>query len=553
MHASKDERVTQPLPADKGKWLGLALIALGVAMIIVDATIVNVAIPSIIRDLRIPFTTAEWINTIYALVFASLLIAVGRVADIFGRKRLFLTGLVIFVGASMLAGLAPSGGWLLAARFLQGIGGAIILPSTLSTLNATFQGRERAIAFGVWGSVIGGMAALGPLLGGWLTTDFSWRWAFYINVPIGLIAFLGSLRYVVETRDENAELVFDIPGTIAVTIGLAALVFGLIEGETYGWLRPKREFTVGPWTWPFQSVSVIVFAFALAAVCLVSFALMERARAHAGRTVLLDFRLFRLRGFAYGNLAALIVSLGEFGLIFVIPLFLQAVLGYSAFRTGVVLISLAAGAFVAGPSAAQLSSRIGARRVVSLGMALEAVGVLFVARILTPDVTGLELAPFLFVYGMGVGFATAQLTSVILADVPTEQSGQASGTQSTVRQVGSALGIAILGTLLTVGLASGTRTRLADAPRLSPQAVDLIVQVTSSSAGTGLRALCSTPASAGSPVCRPAVLSAIQAKVDYAFVESTRRVALVGAGFILVGLVASLLLPRAARVDTTRA
>jgi MFS family permease len=211
-------------------------------MIIVDATIVNVAIPSIIRDLHIGITQAEWANSIYSLVFAALLISVGRIGDVTGRRRVFIWGLLVFLGASLITALAPSGTVLLAGRFLQGVGGALILPSTLSIVNATFRGRERAIAFGIWGSVIGGMAALGPLAGGWFVTNLSWRWAFYVNLPIGALALAGTLLYLGESRDPDARPGFDPPGVAVSTIGFLSVVFGLIEGQTYGWWTAQRDF-----------------------------------------------------------------------------------------------------------------------------------------------------------------------------------------------------------------------------------------------------------------------------------------------------------------------
>jgi MFS family permease len=221
--------------APRTRWLGLASLALGLAMIIVDATIVNVAIPSIIEDLGLQLTDAEWVNTVYSLVFAALLVTVGRLGDLYGRKRIYLGGLALFVGASLLCASAPSGTLLIAARALQGIGAACILPSTLSSVNAMFRGRERALAFGIWGSVIGGMAALGPLVGGWLTTDFSWRWAFYINLPIGLVAGTIALLTVPETRDPSAAPGIDLIGIVTSAIGFAALVFRLDRGRAL-WL-----------------------------------------------------------------------------------------------------------------------------------------------------------------------------------------------------------------------------------------------------------------------------------------------------------------------------
>ena len=512
------------MSAGSRRWLGLVALTIGVAMIIVDATIVNVAIPSIIRDLGIGITQAEWANSIYSLVFAALLISVGRVGDVGGRRRIFVLGLVVFLAASLVTALAPNGTVLLAGRLLQGVGGALILPSTLSIVNATFRGRERAIAFGVWGSTIGGMAALGPLVGGWFVTHLSWRWAFYVNLPIALLALLGALLFVDESRDPDARPGFDPPGVVLSTLGFLGIVFGLIEGQTYGWWRAKQEFLgLAP-----LGHSVIPFAFSLGAVALVGFVLVERARARTGRPVLVDFALFRIPSFGYGNVAVLIVGLGELGLVFVIPLFLQSVLGLSAFDTGLVLTALAGGAFVAGGLAAPLTGRIGATHVVQLGLALEIVGIVAVGLTFSADRPPWQFCPPLFVYGLGVGFATAQLTGVILEDVPSAQSGEGSGIQSTSRQLGSALGIAILGTALTTGLATGTSDRLAASAIPAPQRAAVVTAVERSGGAV-------LPVIRQSPALQPAV-----GPVEDAFVASARRAALIAAAFVFLGFLASL-------------
>lgn len=512
------------MSAGSRRWLGLVTLTVGVAMIIVDATIVNVAIPSIIRDLGIGITQAEWANSIYSLVFAALLISVGRVGDVGGRRRVFVIGLIVFLAASLVTALAPNGTILLAGRFLQGVGGALILPSTLSIVSATFRGRERAVAFGIWGATIGGMAALGPLVGGWFVTHQSWRWAFYVNLPIALLALAGAFLFVDESRDPTARPGYDPPGVVLSTLGFLGIVFGLIEGQTYGWWHAEREFFgLAPF-----GHSVIPFAFVVGVLALVGFVLVERARDRAGRPVLVDFALFRIPTFGYGNVAVLIVGLGELGLVFVIPLFLQSVLGLSAFDTGLVLTALAGGAFVAGGLAAPLTRRIGATRVVQLGLALEIVGIVAVGLTFSADRPAWQFCPPLFVYGVGVGFATAQLTSVILADVPPAQSGEGSGIQSTSRQVGSALGIAILGTALTSGLATGTSDRLDATPIPVPQQAAIVAAVERSGGAV-------LPALRRSPALQPAV-----APVENAFVASARRAALIAAGFVLVGLLASL-------------
>ncbi len=513
-------------------WGALITLSAGVSLIIIDATIVNVALPTIMDELDLTLTQAEWVNSTYALVFASLLILFGRLGDALGRKRVFIAGIVVFVGASLLAALAPSGGWLIAARVVQGVGGAAVLPSSLSLVNATFRGSARPVAFGVWGATIGGMAALGPLAGGALTEFAGWRWIFLVNLPLGAIVVVAALRLVPESRDPAPVRSWDVPGVITLSLGLALLVFGLIEGQTYGWLRPDQTFAVGAWEWPLSGVSPIAFAFLFSAAVLGVFLLNER---HAVQP-LVDVGLFRIRSFSAGNVAALIVALGEFGLVFSIPLFLQSVLGLSALEAGAVLAVTALGALVAGGAAATLSKRIGPRAVARWGLGLEAIGLTMYAFLVGPDISALRLTPALFVYGLGVGLATAQLTSVILADVPRERSGQASGIQSTSRQIGSALGIAILGATLAAGLASQSETRLVDTGVPTAQAAQISAAV-EGSGGTAIPAI-----SAQAP---PAVGEALRE----AGAAATKVTGLVAAGFVLVGLGATFLLPHQRHED----
>src|SRR5665647_2444941 len=233
------------------RWKAMPIIALAVSIIIMDATVVNVVLPVLIRDISLTASDAEWINSVYALVFASLLITLGRIGDIFGRRRLLIIGILIFGVASVLAASSHSGTTLIAARLLQGVGGAMILPATLSTVNALFTGRERGIAFAIWGSTIGGMAAVGPVVGGWLTTDFSWRWAFLINIPIVLIVLIGTLVWVPETKDPHVERGVDILGAVLSIAGLSGIVFALIESQRYGWGMATAPLTIGSfrWTW----------------------------------------------------------------------------------------------------------------------------------------------------------------------------------------------------------------------------------------------------------------------------------------------------------------
>jgi len=522
------------------RWFGLVFISIAVALIIVDSTIVNVAIPSIIDDLDITSTQVQWVQESYTLVFAALLLVFGTLADRYGRRRILLTGVVIFAGASVLAALAQTGDLLIASRLVQGVGGAMVLPTTLSLINATFRGRDRGIAFAIWGSTIGGMVAVGPLLGGWLTTSFSWRWAFGINVPLGIIIVAGILVFVSESRDTGEPRRIDVVGAVLSVVTSATLVFGLIEGRTYGWWLTNTAPTLGDWTWPFD-LSIIPVAFLITLVSGTLFIWWGLRRQRLGKSTLLAFSLFRIPSFRNGNIAALIVSLGEFGIILSLPLWLQNVLGYDALQTGFVLLALAIGSFVASGIAGAFGNKVSPLTIVRAGIAAEIVGVAGLGTMITADATWLSIVPFLFVYGMGVGLATAQLTGVVLGDVPVEQSGQGSGTSSTARQIGSALGIAVLGTVLftSVGLSLQAKLDELGVPAAaSSQIVDAVVD----SAGAAIPALAAPDSALGENG------AAVAEAAKEAFSEGTRYSAFAAAGFLAIGLAATMrLTPR--RVD----
>ena len=533
-----EQAMTTALQGRK-RWVALVFIALGVAMIILDATVVNVALPQMIKDLGLTTNDAEWVNAAYSLVFASLLILAGRLADRSGRRLLFILGVVIFVGASVLVGISDTSIEVIGARALQGVGAALILPSSLSIINAVFVGRSRAIAFAVWGATIGGMAALGPLVGGWLTTYASWHWAFFINVPIGILVLIGVLVLVPETRETGGVAGIDVPGTILSTLGLLGVVFALIEGQRYGWIVAIRPFSIGGWEWPVGGISIVLVALIIGLASIVALIVVDSRRLAAGKVVILNFRLFRINSFGNGNLVALVVSLGEFGLLFSLPLFLQSVRGYDAMQTGVILLSLALGSFIASGAGAGMAQRVGPVRVLQLGMLLEAIGIVALGLVISTTVTGWMMAPGLFLYGAGVGFATAQLTGVILSEVPVAESGQASAVQSTARQVGAAIGTAILGTTLIIGLGSGVQSSLEDRG-VPAAAATQVADAMSASAGQAL------PALAEQPNGQTLVEGASEG-----FVTATKWVAWVAAIFVTLGLITSLRLPRnAARVES---
>ncbi|AIC46981.1 MFS transporter [Rhodoluna lacicola] len=451
------------------RWIGLVFISMAISLVIIDGTIVNTIFPSIIADLKLSSTEVQWVQESYVLVFASLLLVWGTIGDRIGRRKLLIIGIFIFTLASIWAGFSTDASTMILARIAQGVGGAMVLPTTLSLVNATFQGKERGIAFAVWGSTIGGMVAVGPVLGGWLATDFDWRWAFNINAPLGLIIIIGLLIFATESKQAQREGRIDWVGAGISVIMFSTLVFGLIEGRAYGWwnVNPANQFAIGDFKWPTTGISVIPVSLAIFVISTVLFVLWERSREKAQKNVILDLGLFGIASFRNGSIAAGIISMGEFGLLFAIPLWLQNVQGLSAISSGLVLLWLAGGAFLASAVGGALSGKLSATNAVRIGVFLELIAVAGIAFIASTSGGWQGIAPFLAIYGIGIGLATAQLTGVIMVDVPLEKTGQASGSQSTVRQIGSALGIAVLGTVLFTSTQASIETRIVDLPGLS--------------------------------------------------------------------------------------
>lgn len=476
-----------------------------------------------------------------------LLLASGRLGDRLGRRLLLVVGLVVFMAGSVLAGRAGSGETLIAARAVQGLGGAFVLPATLSTVNATFRGKDRATAFGIWGAVMAGTAAIGPLLGGWLTTIADWRWIFYVNVPLGLAVLVGAFLVVPESRGDRGGRGLDVDGLLTSAIGMALVVFGLIEATTLGWWKPRTDFTLWGFTWPQTwPVSPVPAVIVVGLVFLGLFVRWELHRARVRRSALLDLTLFRVPTFSWGNLTAMAVAAGEFALVFVLPLYLVNALGMSIMRAGIVLSAMALGAFVAG-SSAHLAERWSPSTVVVGGLVLELLGLAALAVTTRPDLSTWWLVLPLVVYGVGLGLASAQLTSTVLRDVPPEQSGSASATQSTVRQVGSAVGSAVAGTSLAAALAWALPRRLADLPSLPGGQAESLQQAVIDSAGGVIPLVRSGDgpfAQLGDAAPRVA-----QALAD-GFGQATGIAVALAAAFLVLGLLGALRVAVVARRDT---
>jgi EmrB/QacA subfamily drug resistance transporter len=423
------------------KWWTLGAVAFGLFMIMLDNTVVNVALPSIQRDLGADLSELEWIVTGYALSFAALMMTGGKLADFLGRRAIFVAGLVIFTLASLFCGLSDSGETLIAWRIVQGVGAALMNPATLSIISATFPPQQRGMAIGIWVGVSAMALAIGPLIGGLLTEHGDWSWIFYVNVPVGVLAIVASFLFIRESRDTSEEQRLDLPGLITSGLGLFALTYGLIEANTYGWTSGR-----------------ILGTFIVAAASLAAFVLLELRQ----RIPMMDLTLFKNGTFTGANIAMLLVALSMFGVFFFVSLYMQNILGFSAVQAGAAFLPMTLLITFVAPLAGKLSDRIGSRWLITTGLVLLAVQ-LFYYSTLGQDETFWSLLPGLIVGGVGMSLAMTPTAAAVLRAVPTDKSGVGSATLNSMRQVGGALGIALMGAIMAHEI--GDRTTQFGTPR----------------------------------------------------------------------------------------
>ena len=436
---TSDLQVSVGPAADRRKWLALALLCVVQFMVVLDIAIVNVALPSIKVDLGFSQGDLQWVISAYALVFGGFLLLGGRAADMLGRRRIFLVGIVVFTVASLLAGLAWSDSSLISARALQGLGAAIITPAALSILSTTFaEGRERNIALGAWGAVGGFGAVAGVLLGGVLTDALSWEWIFFVNVPVGIAGFVLAPLLLQESKDANVQK-FDVPGAVLVTAGLSSLVYGITQAGQDGWLAT-------------QTLAVFTGALAL----LAGFVAWELRHPDP----LMRFGILQTRTVSGANVAGFIMGTAMFSMFLMLTLYMQQVLGYSPMKTGVAYLSVAGTAIIWSGVAGQLVTRVGVKPVLVVGMVMLTAGLLFFTQVSAGGSYVRDLLPGFLVIGVGIGFSFVPISIAALAGVKPSEAGLASGLINTSQQIGGALGIAALSTIATSraedSLASGT-------------------------------------------------------------------------------------------------
>jgi EmrB/QacA subfamily drug resistance transporter len=419
-----------PAPPDytpRAKSLALVLLAMTQFVIVIDASIVNVALPSIGAHLHFPPADLSWVVNAYTLTFGGFLLLGGRMADLLGRRRMFMLGLLLFSVASFAGGIAQSEGWLIAARAVQGLGAAIVSPAALSIITTTFaEGAERNRALGIWGAVAGAGGAAGVLLGGILTSGLSWRWVLFVNVPIGIVAAMLAPRTLLESRAEDAGQSFDLPGAVTVTAGLSLLVYAVVDAVNSGW-----------------GSTATLLRLAGAVALLVAFLIIELRQ----RYPLMPFSIFRLRTVRGANIVGLLIGMSLFSMFFFISLYLQDVLHYSPIKTGVAYLPLAVGIILSAGAASQLVTRVGFKAPLILGLLLIAGGLLWFSQVTAGGSFAADVLGPSILAAVGLGFSFVPVTIAAVTGTDPREAGLASGLINTSQQVGGALGLAILVTI----------------------------------------------------------------------------------------------------------
>jgi EmrB/QacA subfamily drug resistance transporter len=443
------------------KWLPLFVMGLAVIIIVLDTTLLNVSLGTIVRDLHTNIMSLQWVITAYALTLAALTITGGRFGDLFGRKRMFMLGATIFAIGSFIASISHGVGMLIVGEsIIEGIGAAIMLPATLSLLVSTYRGRDRALALGVWGGMAAAGSAIGPVVGGYLTSHYSWRWGFRINVVIAALLLLGSI-IIKEARDRAEKPTIDWLGVLLSATGLMGVVFGVIESSTYGWWKARSVFSFSGHSISFGSLSIVPISIFIGTLLLVGFYAWEQRMTRRGKTPLVSMKIFRNRQFTAGAALSTVMAVSQVGLIFGIPIFLQGVRHLDALHTGYGLLPLSVGLFIMAPLGGYFSKHFKPKHIVQVGLAINVLALIWLRHTMNVLAGPGNFALPLLAYGAGMGLGFSQLTNITISAVSVDESGEASGVNNTLRQVGSSFGTAIIGSIIITQIATGLSSGVA--------------------------------------------------------------------------------------------
>src|SRR5436309_3871881 len=469
------------------KWASLPVLSLALAIIIIDTTLLNVSLETLIRELHTTLQSLQWVITTYSLTLAALTVTGGRLGDIFGRKRMFRLGAFLFAVGSFIASISRSVPTLIVGEsIIEGIGAALMMPATASLLVTKYRGDDRAVAFGIWGGVAAAASAVGPILGGFLTTHYSWRWGFRINVGVVALLLLGST--VLGDEPAARRKTIDWMGVLLSALGLFAIVFGIIEASSYGWLHAIKPFAAAGWQLDLGGFSIVPFAVLCGLSILAGFFFWERHVEAAGGLPIVSPRIFHNRSFVAGASVVGVMMLAQNGVIFSLPVFLQSVRSLDAFHTGLMLLPMSLMLFIVSPSAAALTKRIPHKRLVQAGLVVNFIALLALRWALGVDTSLRALIPGLALYGIGLGLVLSQINNLTLSSGPVKEADEASGVTNTFRQIGSSLGAAIIGSVLLTSIVVDLQAAVSASPQITPAArpaIDSMLRQQSSSLAFG--------------------------------------------------------------------
>lgn len=531
------------------KWLPLVVLSLGFIIIILDTTILNVSLRTIINDLHTNIQSIQWVITAYSLMLAAFTVTGGRLGDLFGRKKMFMLGAVIFAIGSFIASISPNVGMLITGEaIIEGVGAALMMPATMSLIVSNYKGRDRQIGFGVWGAIAGGAAALGPVVGGWITTYSSWRWAFRINVVVAVLLLIGSI-FLAEAQDTEEKPSLDYVGVVLSATGLLSIVFGFIKASDYGWITMKETVTILGMTFVHGSISLAPITVGIGVLILVLFGLWENHITKQGKTPLVSLKLFKNSQFTLSIAITSILALGMSGLSFAIPVFLQSVKHLNALDTGIAMLPMTLTLLVAAPLSAVISKYIPPKRIIQIGLLIGAAGFLALRAGIQVHAGNWALTPGFVLFGAGMGFMMSQLSNLAISAVSVQEAGEVSGVNSTFRTVGQTLGSAVIGAILISSLSANLVTGVNASsviPNSQKAAISQVVSKQTSNIEFG----------SGSSITNSHVPEFIANEITHisqkATVDATHTTFLLGVGFILLALLLSVKLPGGKNIEVEK-
>jgi EmrB/QacA subfamily drug resistance transporter len=473
------EALPAPAQGKFRKWTPLLVLSLALAIIILDTTILNVTLRTIILDLDTTIQKIQWVITAYSLMLAAFTITGGRLGDLFGRKRMFIVGAIVFALGSFITSISTSvGEMIIGEAIIEGIGAALMMPATVSLLRSEYKGRDLAVAFGIWGGIASAASALGPVIGGWLSTNYSWRWAFRVNIFVVILLVLGSML-LHEARDESHKPTIDIGGVVLSALGLLTLVYGFIESSTYGWWKSKEVFSIFGRAIDLGGISPTPFFILLSIALLGLFAIWEERVAREGRMPLVSLGIFKNQQFLGAVLVTGTLSLSLAGLSFAIPVYFQSVLGLDPLHTGFAMFPMSIVILIAAPLSAVLGKHMYPKHIVQIGILMNMLGFFVLKHSLHLGATQWSLAPGFMLFGFGMGLIMGQTNNLALSALPVRDSGEAAGVSNTFRQVGMSLGAAVIGSILLSSLSANLGSGIAKSAAIPEAAKQEITRMVS--------------------------------------------------------------------------